>query len=200
MTQVAEPPELVGREQELETIRACVVDEGPMALVIDGEAGIGKTTLLREAVASASGAGASVLMAWPAPVEADLAFSALGDLLGEALDEVVPELPEPQANALEIALLRREAGGGRPVEGHTVSAAVLSALRALAEHTPVIVAVDDVQWLDRGSAAALAFAFRRLSGERVRLVASLRVDRPSSWPEPIQSLSPERVVHLAVGS
>ena len=197
---MGEPPELVGRQQELATIRAFVADAGATALVIDGEAGIGKTTLLREAVAAASGAGARVLMAWPAPVEADLAFSALGDLLGEALDEVLPALPEPQANALEIALLRRDAGGGRPVDAHTVSAGVLSALRALAEHTPVIVAIDDVQWIDRGSAAALAFAFRRVSGERVRLVASLRVDPSSGWPEPIESLPPERVVHLAVGS
>ena len=153
-----------------------------MALVLEGEAGIGKTTLLREAVAAASGAGASVLMAWPAPAEAELAFSGLGDLLADALDEVVPELPEPQAKALEIALLRRQAGG-RPVDAHTVSAGVLSALRTLAERNPVVVAVDDVQWLDRGTAAALAFAFRRLSSGRVRLVASLRVEHASVQPE-----------------
>lgn len=199
MTLVAEPFEVVGREQELEAIRAFAVDEGSMALVIEGEAGIGKTTLLREALAAASGAGATVLMAWPASAEAELAFSGLGDLLAEALDELVPELPEPQAKALEIALLRRRAGG-RPVDAHTVSAGVLSALRTLAERNPVVVAVDDVQWLDRGTAAALAFAFRRLSGEKVRLVASLRIDHQSVDPEPIESLAPERVVRLAVGS
>jgi DNA-binding CsgD family transcriptional regulator len=196
---LAEPPEVVGREQELETVGAFAVDEGSMALVIEGEAGIGKTTLLREVVAAASGAGASVLMAWPAPAEAELAFAGLGDLLADALDEVVPELPEPQAKALEIALLRRQAGG-RPVDAHTVSAGVLSALRKLAERNPVVVAVDDVQWLDRGTAAALAFAFRRLSGGRVRLVASLRVEHASVRPELIESLPPERVVRLPIGS
>ena len=115
MTPVAEPPEVVGREQELEAVRAFAVGDGFAALVLEGEAGIGKTTLLREAVAAASGAGASVLMAWPAPAEAALAFSGLGDLLADALDEVVPELPAPQAKALEIALLRRQAGE-RPVD------------------------------------------------------------------------------------
>lgn len=85
----------------------------------------------------------------------------------------MPELPGPQAEALEIALLRRQAGG-RPVDAHTVSAAVLSALRTLAERNPVVVSLDDVQRLDRGTAAALAFAFRGLRSERVRLVASLR--------------------------
>ena len=170
-----------------------------MALVIEGEAGIGKTTLLREAVAAAADAGASVLMAWPAPAEAELAFSGLGDLLADALDEVVPELPEPQAKALEIALLRRQAGR-RAVDAHTVSAGVLSALRTLAKRNPVMVAVDDVQWLDRGTAAALAFAFRRLSGGGVRLVASLRVEHASVQPELIESLPPERVVRLPIGS
>jgi DNA-binding CsgD family transcriptional regulator len=199
VTPVAEPPEPVGREQELDAIRAFVGGDGATALVLAGEPGIGKTTLLRQAVAAASDAGASVLMASPAQMEAELAFSALGDLLGEALGELLPELPEPQANALEVALLRR-AAGGRSVDAHTVSAGVLSTLRALAERTPVIVAVDDVQWLDRGSAAALAFAFRRLSGEPVRLVVSLRAESPSGLPEPVGSLPPERVAHLTVGS
>lgn len=169
-----------------------------MALVIEGEAGIGKTTLLREAVAAASDAGATVLLAWPAPAEAELAFSGLGDLLADELDEVVPELPEPQAKALEIALLRRQ--GGRPVDAHTLSAGVLSALRTLAERNPVVVVVDDVQWLDRGTAAALAFAFRRLSSGRVRLVASLRVEHASVQPELLESLPPERVVRLPIGA
>lgn len=171
-----------------------------MALLIEGEAGIGKTTLLREAVAAASDAGASVLMAWPAPAEAELAFSGLGDLLADELDEVVPELPEPQANALEIALLRRQAGG-RPVDAHTVSAGVLGALRTLAERNPVVVAVDDVQWLDRGTAAALACAFRRLSSGRVRLVTSLRVEHASVRGEgpggTLVGMHPLMAIHLA---
>jgi hypothetical protein len=172
---VAEPCEVVGRDEELYVVRAFPAGEGSVALLLEGEAGIGKTTLLREAVAGALGAGACVLIARPAAAESELAFSGLGDLLAGVLARVVSELPAPQAKALEIALLRRQAGG-RPVDSHTVSAGVLSALRALAERNVVVVAVDDLQWLDRETAAALAFAFRRLSDERVRLVASLRLD------------------------
>ena len=190
---------MVGREVELEVVRAFAAGEGSTALVLEGEAGIGKTTLLREAVAGASGAGARVLTAWPAAAEAALAFSGLGDLLAGVLDELVPELPAPQANALEVALLRRDPSG-RPVDPHTVSAGALSALRALAERSAVVVAVDDVQWLDRETAGALAFAFRRLSDEGVRLVASLRLEEPMVTPALIESLPPERVMRLPVGS
>jgi DNA-binding CsgD family transcriptional regulator len=199
VTPVGEQPEVVGREEELEAVRAFAVGEGSTALVLEGEAGIGKTTLLREAVAAASGAGASVLMARPAPAEAALAFAGLGDLLGDGLDGLVSELPAPQAKALEVALLRRQASGG-PVNAHTVSAGVLSALRVLAGRSPIVVAVDDVQWLDRGTAAALAFALRRLSDDRVRLVASLRREDPLVPVELIESLPAERVVRLQVGS
>jgi hypothetical protein len=189
---VAERREVVGREAELEIVGAFAAGEGPTALVLEGEAGIGKTTLLRDAVAGASGAGARVLTAWPAAAEAALAFSGLGDLLADVLDELVSELPAPQANALEIALLRRDPSG-RPVDPHTVSAGALSALRALAERNAVVVAVDDVQWLDRETAGALAFAFRRLIDERVRLVASLRLEQPLVQAEPRSRR------HIAVG-
>jgi DNA-binding CsgD family transcriptional regulator len=199
VTTVAERPEVVGRKHELAAVRAFAADEASVALVLEGEAGIGKTTLLREAIAAAEEAGATVLMAWPVPAETELAFSALGDLLTDVLDDVVPELPAPQAASLEIALLRRHAGPRR-VDPHTLSAGVLSALRALAERNPVVVAVDDVQWLDRGTAAALAFAFRRLSDTGVKLVVSLRVDRASTGSPPIEALPPERVVRLAIES
>lgn len=196
---MAEPREVVGREEELELLSAFARGEGPRVLLLEGEAGIGKTTLLREAVAAASGAGARVLMGRPAAAEAALAFSGLGDLLGEALDPVVAELPRPQAAALEIALLRRQAEG-RQVDLHTVSAGLLSALRALAADEPVVVAVDDVQWLDRETMGSLAFAFRRLSDERVRLIASLRLGDVPTPPELIGSLPREEVVRVAIRS
>src|SRR5262245_15342336 len=146
---------MVGRDEELEVVRAFPAGEGSVALLLEGEAGIGKTTLLREAVARALDAGACVLIARPAAAGSELAFSGRGDLLAGVLDRVVSVLPAPQATALEIAMLRRQAGG-RPVDSHTVSAALLSALRALAERDLVLVAVDDLQWLDRETAAALA--------------------------------------------
>jgi DNA-binding CsgD family transcriptional regulator len=196
---VAEPREVVGRDDELEVVRGFPAGEGSLVLLLEGEAGIGKTTLLHEAVAGASGAGACVLIARPAAAESALAFAGLGDLLGGVLSRVLPELPAPQAEALEVALLRRQAGE-RPVDSHTVSAAVLGALRTLAERAAVLVAVDDLQWLDRETAAALGFAFRRLGDEPVRLVATLRVDEPAALPAPIESLPSERVVRLPIGS
>jgi DNA-binding SARP family transcriptional activator len=192
---------LVGRGHELARIHGFLerAASGPAALVLEGEPGIGKTTLLREAVATASDAGANVLLARPAAAESALAFAGLRDLLGDALDELVSELPPPQANALEVALLLREAGG-QPVNPHAVSAGVLSALGALARQSSVVVAVDDIQWLDKETSSALAFALRRLSGERVGLVASLRLQHRMVPPELVESLPPERVIRLPIGS
>jgi DNA-binding CsgD family transcriptional regulator len=168
-------------------------------VLLEGEAGIGKTTLLREAVAAASDAGAKVLIARPAAAESGLAYSGLADLLAEALEGIAPELPPPQAAALEIALLHREAEGDS-VDLHTVSAGVLSALRAVAERDAVVVAVDDLQWLDRETVGSLAFAFRRLRDERVRLIASLRLDGGVRQPALIESLPAERVMRVPIGS
>jgi primosomal protein N' len=108
---VAEPREVVGREQELEVVRAFAAGDGFATLVLEGEAGIGKTTLLREAVAAASGAGAGVLMAWPAAAEAALAFSGLGDLLAGALDEIVSELRRSRGRSTLPCFAERPASG-----------------------------------------------------------------------------------------
>jgi DNA-binding CsgD family transcriptional regulator len=196
---MAEPREVVGREQELRLLWAFAGGDGPRVLLLEGDAGIGKTTLLREAITAASDAGARVLATRPAAAEAGLAYSGLGDLLAEVLEAIVPELPPPQATALEIALLRREAEG-RSVDLHTVSAGVLSALRALAARDAVVVAVDDLQWLDRETEAALAFAFRRLGNERVRLIASLRLDRGPAQPAQVELIPAERTVRVPIGS
>jgi DNA-binding CsgD family transcriptional regulator len=196
---MVEPREVVGREQELRRLGAFAGGDGVRMLLLEGEAGIGKTTLLREAIGAASSAGAKVLLARPAAAESALAYSGLGDLLADVLEEIATELPPPQARALEIALLRREAEGGS-IDLHTVSAGVLSALRALAERDAVVVAVDDLQWLDRETVGALAFAFRRLRDERVRLIASLRLDPVPAQPALIESLPPERITRIPVGS
>jgi DNA-binding CsgD family transcriptional regulator len=196
---MAEPREVVGREQELRLLWDFAGGDGTRVVLLEGDAGIGKTTLMREAIAAASGAGARVLAARPAAAEAGLAFSGLGDLLADVLEEIVTDLPPPQAAALEIALLRREAGG-RSVDLRTVSAGVLTALRALAERDAVVVAVDDLQWLDRETVAALAFAIRRLGDERVRLLASLRLDRGMAPPALIESLPAELTMRVPIGS
>lgn len=161
---------LVGRDEERERVLGFVdlsAPAGAIACVIAGEAGIGKTTLWREGVEAA----AKTRVSRPREAEASFAFAALADLLDDRPAEVLAELPAPQRRALEIALLLREAGGRTP-EPHAVGAATLSALRVLA---PLVVAIDDIQWLDRASAEALAFALRRLSpADGVRVLATLR--------------------------
>ena len=79
-------------------------------LVLEGEAGAGKTTLFRTAVDHARGEGIRVLQARPSRAESDLSFAALGDLLEGVLEEVGEELPQPQLNALRAALLLEPPG------------------------------------------------------------------------------------------
>ena len=157
--------EVVGREAELAAVRALV--ESGRALVLTGEPGIGKTSLWRAGIDAAREHGLRVLVAQPASGEVRLSFAALGDLLdGQSLAGV----PGPQRHALEVALLTAEPEGGPP-EPRAIAAGLLSALRALA---PLLVAIDDVQWLDAPSADALAFAARRLSGWPVRFLLARR--------------------------
>ena len=193
-------PEIVGRDEALCAISSFLEQStASRALVIEGEAGIGKTTLWRRAVRAASDNGCRVLEARPSAAESGLAFSGLVDLLASSLDPIRDELPAPQLTALEVALLRRDAEE-RPADPRVVSTGVLSALRALATNNSIVVAVDDVQWLDRESAAALAYAFRRLDVHPVRLIASLRLDPALPSSELLESMAPELTTYVRVGA
>jgi DNA-binding CsgD family transcriptional regulator len=139
---------------------------------VEGEAGIGKTTLWRAGIAAAEELGYVVLSARPAEAESQVSYAALGDVLGAVIERAVVELPAPQRRALEIALLLRDAEGRVPDQG-AIAFGVLGALRAIAD-APVLVAVDDAQWLDGPSAFALRFAARRLREERVGFLLSAR--------------------------
>ncbi|MGH2721022.1 MAG: ATP-binding protein, partial [Actinomycetota bacterium] len=101
------PLTVVGRDGELRTASAFLDDlrAGPAALVIEGEAGIGKTTVWAE-VAARGRHGARVLSAHPVEAEAQLGFAALADVMEPVFDQVVPALAEPQRHALAVALLR----------------------------------------------------------------------------------------------
>jgi len=147
---------------------------GPAALVFAGEPGIGKTTLWRATVELEKSRGCHVLTAQPAEAEAQLAFAVLADLVEPVLEKVVADLPEPQRHGLAVALLR-EAPGPDPLDQRAVSAATLSVLRLLAATAPVLVAIDDLQWIDRASARVLEFVVRRLDRLPVGLVACERV-------------------------
>jgi DNA-binding CsgD family transcriptional regulator len=192
--------EIVGREEELTAIFACIddVSEGPVALVLEGEAGVGKSTLWLAGLEHARAEGLRVLVARPAEAERGLAHVGLGDLFEGILDEVAPALSAPRRRALEAALLVEQAPR-ESVDHRALAVAVRDAMQLLARPTPLLVAVDDVQWLDSPSSSALAFALRRLGGERVRvLLARRRVDGAES-AELERALPADRVERFPVG-
>jgi DNA-binding CsgD family transcriptional regulator len=164
--------EILGRETEIAEITGFIdsVSDGPSALILDGVAGIGKTTLWNAGVTVAHDSGHRVLSCRAAESEARLSFAALGDLLE---DVELPELPAPQRRALDAALLRAGIEGAAP-DQRAVSLATLGVLRALATSGPVIIAIDDIQWLDVASARVLSYAARRLRDEPIRLLVALR--------------------------
>src|SRR5512133_4010935 len=130
--------EVVGRESEIDSVHDFLaeVGEGPVALLLEGEIGIGKTTLWREGVAAAAQQGQRLLSCRPVEAEIALPFAALGDLLEGVPDEVLARLPEPQREALEIALLRVEATPGR-LHGRAVALGVVGVFRVLSEDSPL---------------------------------------------------------------
>src|SRR5439155_18132707 len=130
------------------------IGEGFSALILEGEAGIGKTAVWLEGVASARDRGYRVLTTRPGPSEATFSFAGLGDLAERALEDARLELPSPQRDALDVALLHAPARGHPPDPG-AVAVATLNMLRALARSAPIVLAVDDVQWLDRASFVTL---------------------------------------------
>ena len=130
----------------------------------------------------------------PAQAEASLAYVGLGDLLRDVVDEALEPLAPPQADALRTALLLDRTPGASPDE-RGVAVAFLGALRALAERQPLLVAVDDAQWLDTSSAFVLAFAWRRVRSERVGLLLARRPGRGS----PLQLAGDDRIVLEPLG-
>lgn len=159
--------DVLGRVEELARIEAFLdgIADGAAGLVLEGDAGIGKTELWQAAVAGARVRGYGVLEARPAEAERGLSFTGLADLLAAASDEIA-ELPPPQRRSLSVALLLEEPGGAPP-DPRAIAVAALAVLRQLAARQPLVVAVDDVQWLDPASSAALSFALRRAAGERI---------------------------------
>ncbi len=169
---------IVGRDHELARVRDLLQatrDGATTTLVVDGEPGIGKTTLLEATERMATG----FRCLWVRGVESEsvLAHAGLLQALGPIRD-VLAEIPGAQATALSVAL-----GWGPTAdasERFLVAGAVLSMLAAESERAPVLVLVDDLQWVDRESAAALGFAARRLREDPVCFVWAARSGSNSS--------------------
>jgi predicted ATPase len=191
---------VIGRERELAAVEEFLEDSNaPGILIVQGEPGIGKTTVWSSGVAAAAERGYRVLSARPAQVETTMSFSAVRDLLQPILGEVSPGLPDPQRRALEIALLLAEPGEVPPDPG-VISYAFASALRAAATSGRLLVAVDDIQWLDRPSATALTYVLRRLGEYPVGFLLAQRVGEPDQTETDLgQALPEDRVDCVNLG-
>ena len=193
-----DPGEVVGRETELERIGGFLVPgRGELALLLEGIAGIGKTTLWRAGIELGREQHYRVLWCQPTASETAFSFAALGDLLSPVIEDLLPRLPPPQRAAIGAALALVE-GDVANVDERVVGLALLSSLRLLAVRDPVLVAVDDVQWLDPASAAVLRFAARRLQDERLKLLFSVRVE-PGAVPLQLERDLAGRLLRVHVG-
>ena len=191
---------ILGRDPELRDVAAFLdaVEAGPAALVLEGSAGIGKTTLWSAGVRAGQDRGFRVVTTRAAESEARLSYAALSDLLGDAPDSAYAGMTGPLRRALDGALLRADAPGGAP-DQRAVSLATAHALRNLAAGSPLVLAVDDVQWLDRPSARVLSFALRRLATERIGALVSLRLAPDSAGDLLDLDRAVPNAVHRAVG-
>lgn len=157
------------------------VPRGPAGLVFEGEPGIGKTALWAGAVRLAAGSGFRVLSARASAAEVRLTFAVLADLLDDVDLAVIERLAPVQRVALDRALLRGNAGP--PTDERVAAAAFLSVLEVLAQRSTVLVAIDDLQWLDSPSRAVIGFAVRRLKGP-IGIVATARTGAGDHPGEP----------------
>src|SRR5580693_4471073 len=138
------------------------------ALVVHGEAGVGKTALLEDVIAAAAG----LRMARVAGIESEmeLAYAALQQLCAQMLDGL-DRLPDPQREALGVAFGLRT---GEAPDRFLVGLAALSLLADAANKEPLLCVIDDAQWLDRASAQAIGFVARRLFADQVAVVVATR--------------------------
>ena len=193
------PGATIGRDAELDSVHAFLdrVLEGPTTLVLEGTAGIGKSTIWLAGVEAARERGMCVLVSRPAELDRGLAHAGLGDVFDKVLERVLPELSPPRRRALQVALLLEDAS--HDADPRTLGVAVRSALEALAAETPVVLAVDDVQWLDPSSASVLTFALRRMGEQPVHVLLARRTGERAEPSELESAFETDRVERLLVG-
>jgi DNA-binding CsgD family transcriptional regulator len=172
--------------------------KGPSALVIEGEAGIGKTTLWLAALEQARERGFSVLSARVGQAESVLAYAAMFDLFAEVDDDVLAQLPDLQRLAIDRVLLRTSADGPA-TDQRVVAAALGSIIQTIASDRPVLLAIDDVQWLDPSSELVIAFATRRLTGPIGVLTTARTTSGAFSAAAWLQMREPDAISRIRLG-
>ncbi|GAA0976237.1 hypothetical protein GCM10009555_035440 [Acrocarpospora macrocephala] len=199
--------DIVGLQAELQAVAGFLdsIAVRSAALVLEGEAGIGKTTLWLAAGEEARRRGFCVLTTAPGTAEAQLSYASLADLLTHVESSVFATLPEPRRRAIDILLLR-DGADDVLTDRRATGAGLLSVIERLADKGPVLLAIDDLQWVDSSSAGAIQFAVRWLRG-RVGMLATLRTEdqtegwarehgAPGSW---LRLLDPDASHRLRVG-
>jgi DNA-binding CsgD family transcriptional regulator len=192
---------VIGRDTELDLVQAFLdeVAGGPSGLVLSGEPGIGKTILWQAGVEEGRRRFQRVLTCRGVETEAALSFAGLSDLLGEVVEEEASSLPAPRRRALEVALLLAEPGEGTP-DPLAIGLAVHDVLRGLAQQRPMLVAIDDVQWLDSATAGVLEVALRRLRNDPIGLLLTVRPAPGAAIPLGLErSVPEERLAVLPIG-
>ncbi len=173
----------VGRDEQLQALGALLEGSRPVGcLVLVGDAGIGKTTVWEAGLRLTGARGCRVLSTRASQAEAGLPFAALADLVEGVAPDAATALPGPQRHALDVATRRADPGGVAP-DPLAISAGFLNLLRAAAESGPLLVAIDDVQWLDPSSAGSLLFAARRVANQgdgRIRFLLCRRPGRQTA--------------------
>jgi DNA-binding NarL/FixJ family response regulator len=168
-------------------------------LVVEGELGIGKTTLLNWARATAFERGHLVLSASPLESEVPREFSALAELLGGVPQATIDALPEPQRRAFGVAVFGDEVPG-EAIDPRTLATSVMRILRQLAEESPVVLGIDDLPWLDAPTARVISYALRRAGSAPLGLLGTVRTEW-SNHPVDLVTdpVDPDRVDRLVVG-
>jgi len=172
---------VVGREPELAAVARLLVDARARVsgLLLEGEPGIGKTTVLQAAVERAREEGYVVLRARPSEAEARVALAAVEELVDGLPPDSWGALAPPQKRAIDIALLRAEPDE-RIVDHRALASAVRALVTSAGRTRPLLVAIDDLQWLDAPSAAILDSVLRRLDLGAFGVLATKRLGEPSA--------------------
>ncbi|NUR58868.1 MAG: AAA family ATPase, partial [Catenulispora sp.] len=168
---------MVGRHDELAELTEFVGSAAGQALLLRGETGVGKSALVQHAAALAEQRGHLVVRATGVEAESVLTYAGLHQILHPLLSEAGQ--PDDGARALFDAVFGRLHGD--PPSVMALGIAVLSLLTKAAERQPVLLALDDGQWLDDSSVDICGFVGRRLVGSRVKLLAAVRTDIPSRF-------------------
>ncbi len=191
----------LGRQAEIARIESFLagVSSRPQLLLLEGDAGIGKTTLLECGRNAAAELGYHVLSTAPVETEMPLAYAGLADLLETIPRALVDALPLPQRDALRQAVFQIEPSS-EPIQRRAMSMAVRTLLQSLAQTRPVVVVIDDLPWLDPPSARILSFVLRRMHREPLGLLAAARTGWSTEWlPLAVDGISAGLLDRVQVG-